>query len=89
MQVFCKGTSGYAETECCVCGKGIVIFWERQSRRERAETLREIQKTLRSHHYNTAGPQAHPQSGFLVPEKEIHFPFSRAAVQGHAPTWAL
>jgi len=67
MQVHCKSTNGNAETHCCVCGQGFVMFWERQSRAARIEALREIQRTLRSHHRTQPGPQAHPQEAFAVP----------------------
>jgi hypothetical protein len=89
MQVLCKSASGKAETQCCVCGQGFVMFWERQSRTERSEALREIQKVLLSHHRKTPGPQAHPTSGFLVPEWNGPIAFSGAAILGNAPSWAL
>ena len=89
MQVLCKSTNGNAEVKCCVCGQGFVLFWERQSRTQRAETLQEIQKTLRGHHQEQADPQVHPQSGFLIPKWDGPVAFSGAAILGHAPTWAL
>jgi hypothetical protein len=89
MQVLCKSTDGNAETHCCICGQGFVMFWERQSRSERAEALREIQQALRSHHHDKAGPDAHPSTGFLVPEWSGPIAASGAAILGHAPTWAL
>jgi hypothetical protein len=89
MQVFCKSTSGNAEVHCCICGQGFVLFWERQSRSERSGVLLEIQKTLRGHHQAKPGPEAHPQSGFLIPELGGPVAFSGAAIPGHAPTWAL
>jgi hypothetical protein len=89
MQVLCKSTNGNSEVQCCVCGQGFVLFWERQSRVERVEALKEIQKTLRSHHETQAGCEAHPQTGFLVPEWNGPTAFSGAAILGHAPTWAL
>ena len=45
MQVLCKSTNGNAETHCCVCGQGFVMFWERQSRAERIQVMKEIQNT--------------------------------------------
>jgi hypothetical protein len=90
MQVLCKSTSGTGEFNCPVCGQGFVAFWERQSRAERAEALREIQLALRAHHAKLAGPQAHPQSGFLIPEWNGRMTYSGAAMLGNAPpTWAL
>jgi hypothetical protein len=89
MQVLCKSTNGNAEVHCCVCGQGFVLFWERQSRQERAEALNEIQKTLRGHHSRQAGPEAHPRTGFLVPDWNGPVADSGAAILGHAPTWAL
>jgi len=89
MQVLCKSTNGNAETHCCVCGQGFVMFWERQSRSERMEARSEIQKTLRSHHYNQAGPEAHPPDGFLVPEWNGPIAASGAAILGQAPSWEL
>lgn len=89
MQVLCKSTDGNAEIRCCVCGQGFVLFWERQSRSERTDCLNEIQKVLRGHHHDEAGPDAHPHAGFLVPEWGGPIAFSGAAILGHAPTWAL
>ena len=89
MQVLCKITGGSAETQCPVCSQGFIMFWERQSRMERGEALREIQKILLSHHRMTAGPQAHPTAGFLVSQWNGPIAFSGAAILGNAPTWAL
>jgi hypothetical protein len=68
MQVLCKKTNGNAETHCCVCGQGFVIFWDRQSRTERIAAMHEIQHVLRNHHRNKAGPEAHPQDSYAIPE---------------------
>ncbi|MGA2167357.1 MAG: hypothetical protein ABSG62_04045 [Terracidiphilus sp.] len=89
MQVLCKSTNGSAETHCCVCGQGFVMFWDRQSRPERQEAQREIQKTLRQHHRNQKGLEAHPNGGFLVPEWNGSVAASGAAILGHVPSWAL
>ena len=89
MQVLCKGTKGNSEVQCCVCGQGFVMFWERQSRAERAEAIHEIQETLRNHHRNHHGPEAHPAGGFLVPEWNGPIAYSAAAMLGHPPSWAL
>ncbi|MGA2807886.1 MAG: hypothetical protein ABSE87_07100 [Terracidiphilus sp.] len=89
MQVLCKSTNGNAEAHCCVCGQGFIMFWERQTRMDRAEARREIQKVLLGHHENGASPQAHPKGGFLVPQWDGPIAFSGAAVPGSVPSWSL
>lgn len=89
MQVLCKSSSGGAAICCSVCGQGFALYWERQSRQERAAAMQEIAKTLRGHHSKNAGPAAHPDRGFLVPERNAPHEFSGASVLGHAPSWAL
>lgn len=89
MQVLCKSTTGNAECHCCVCGEGFVMFWERQSRSERARALHDIQETLRRHHREHPGLHAHPQGGFLVPEWNGPIAFSAAALLGNVPVWEL
>ncbi|HKF47772.1 MAG TPA: hypothetical protein VKB38_10480 [Terracidiphilus sp.] len=89
MQVFCRSSNGTADVCCSVCGQGFALHWERQTKLERAQALDEIAKALRGHHYNIAGPEAHPQRGFLVPERSGTATFSGAAVGGNAPSWAL
>jgi hypothetical protein len=89
MQVLCKSTNGNAETHCCVCGQGFVMFWERQSLKERIELMREIQHTLRHQHRNRPGSEAHPSAGFMVPEWNGSDAGSEAAFHANAPTWAF
>ena len=89
MQVLCKSSNETADTCCSVCGQGFALYWERQTRSERAQALREIDKELRKHHYNQAGPEAHPTRVVLVPEWKGHVAFSGAAILGNAPSWAL
>ena len=89
MQVLCKKTTGNAEMYCCVCGQGFVMFWERQSRKERVEAIREIQLTLRHLHRNQRSPEAHPNGVFPVPDWSSSVTASGPAMLGHAPTWAL
>lgn len=89
MQVLCKSTNGLAETHCSICGQGFVMFWERQSRADRIECMRELQKTLRHQHRNQKGAEAHPNGGFLVPEWASSNSASGAAILGQAPSWAL
>jgi hypothetical protein len=89
MQVLCKSIADSPEVCCPVCGQGFVLFWERQSRAERAMALREIARTLRSHHGKLSSPDAHPQRGFVVPDWNGPIAFSGAAILGNAPSWAL
>ncbi len=65
------------------------MFWERQSRTQRAEAQREIQEALRRHHRDHSGAQAHPKAGFLVPESSGIFAFSGAPMMGGVPVWDL
>lgn len=89
MQVLCKATDGNAETHCCVCGQGFVMFWDRQSYNERIAALHEIQETLRRQHRNTQGAEAHPRESFPVPELSGPRDFVGTAAPGTAPTWDL
>ena len=65
------------------------MFWERQSRKERIAALHEIQETLRRHHQVAAGPDAHPNGSFCVPEWDSAAVFSGAVLAGAAPDWDL
>jgi hypothetical protein len=65
------------------------MFWERQSRAERIETMKEIQNTLRHQHRNRRGKEAHPSGSFLVPEWNSSDAGAGASIQGKAPSWAL
>lgn len=89
MQVLCKSSQDAAGIRCSVCGQGFALYWERQSKAERSKAVEEIAKTLRSHHTKDAGPAAHPDRGFLVPEWNGPIAFSGAAILGSAPSWAL
>ena len=89
MQLLCKSTNEAADTCCGVCGQGFTIVWERQTRTERAQALREVAKTLRKHHYRIAGPEAHPRHGFAVTDAGSSADFSEAADFGGVPSWAL
>lgn len=89
MQVLCKSSEQTGDICCSVCGQSFFLFWERQSRMERNQAMHEIANTLRSHHENNAGPDAHPVRGFLVPRWDGPIAFSGAAILGNAPSWAL
>jgi hypothetical protein len=89
MQVLCKKANGNAETHCCVCGQGFVMFWDRQSRNERIAALHEIQETLRRHHRNASGSEVHPKDSFPVPEWNGGGAFSRSETPVTAPVLDL
>ncbi len=89
MRVLCKKIDGNAETHCCVCGQGFVMFWDRQSRNERIAALHEIQEVLRRHHRNGPGPEAHPKEGFPVPEWSGAGASPGLAARGTVPSWDL
>jgi len=89
MQVLCKSHETVVETRCGVCGQGFALYWERQTKMERAEALREIARTLREHHKDGLGMDVHPVKGFLVPAWDGPVAFSGAALLGSAPSWAL
>jgi hypothetical protein len=89
MQVLCKKTDGNAETHCCVCGQGFVMFWDRQSRNDRMAALHEVQQILRRHHRNGAGPEAHPKETFTVPEWSGNSKATDPSAHDTVPTWDL
>jgi hypothetical protein len=89
MQVLCKSTVDSPDLCCPVCGHGFALLWERQSRAERSIALRQIAAALRGHHDKLSSPDAHPQRGFIVPDRNGPTTFSGAATLGHAPSWAL
>lgn len=86
MQVVCKKTGGNAELHCCVCGQGFVVFWERQSARERMAARHEIQESLRRQHRGSSGREAHPEGSFLIPEGNAS---ASLVPPGNAPAWGL
>ena len=89
MQVLLKSTEAAAETRCTICGQGFVMFWERQTKMERAESMRAVETALRHHHHAGGGPNVHPVKGFLVPAWDGPIAVSGAAILGNAPVWAL
>ena len=89
MQVLCKATNGNAETFCSICGQGFVMFWDRQSRTERAAALREIQEALRHHHRSASGPEVHPTAAFPVPDWNGTAVHKDEDVSGSAPSWGF
>jgi len=68
MQIQFRSTDQNANTHCCVCGQGFELTWERRPVAEVTKVLFEIQKNLCNHHQEQTGPQAHPESGVLIPD---------------------
>jgi hypothetical protein len=64
MQVLCKATNGNAEIHCGVCGQGFILFWERESLRERTAVMGEMQETFRREHRRSPGRDAHLNGSF-------------------------
>jgi len=81
MQVQFRSTDQNANTHCCVCGQGFELTWERRTVPEVTKVLFEIQKNLCNHHREHTGPQAHPESGVLMPEWNPAMPVRRAEIQ--------
>ena len=65
------------------------MFWERQSRTERIELMKEIQHALRYQHRINKSAEAHPSGSFLVPDLAGVHTGSATADQGQVPSWAL
>lgn len=89
MQVVCKSTQEAAEIHCSVCGQGFALIWEQQSKIERAEAMRAIDKAMRSHHWNQGRPGAHPVRCFTVETSQEPIAASGHTTFGYAPRWAL
>lgn len=82
MQVLCKPCESSADLQCPICGRGFQLYWERTSREQQLDALREIQQTLRDHHTCPAG--THPDSAFTIPPWSGQPQFSAAALLGGA-----
>lgn len=89
MQILCRSSREVVDVSCSVCGQGFAVEWERQTKLERSQALVEIGRTLRSHHREIPGREAHPQRGFVVTEGNGPGAYSGAAIGGNAPSWAL
>jgi len=68
MQVLCKASNSASDIRCNVCGQGFLVYWTRTSATERNFAREEIVQALRSHHKDVDSADAHPASGFNVPE---------------------
>ena len=89
MQVYCRKAKGTSELNCCVCGQGYVIFWDRQTTTERAVVRAEIQELLRRQHRNTHACEAHLLYEFSVPEWQSPFQNETPVAMGDVPAWEL
>lgn len=89
MQVICRSTNKHPETRCCICGQGFVIFWERESRAQRRESLFEIQKILCNHHRQNEGPLVHPQHDFAILQLNGSMAGAGEAIRGQSPSMAM
>ena len=84
MQVLCKPCESSADLRCPVCGRGFQLYWERSSRDQQLDSIREIQQTLRDHHAGAGPDGAHPDSAFNIPAWSGAPQFSAAALLGGA-----
>jgi hypothetical protein len=89
MQVLCKASNSASDIRCNICGQGFLLYWTRTSPAERSSARDEIMQALRRHHANTDFAEAHPTSGFNVPEWGGEARASAAALLGNAPAWAV
>ncbi|MDE1163555.1 MAG: hypothetical protein PW792_16650 [Acidobacteriaceae bacterium] len=87
MQVLCKASETASDVRCEVCGQGFHVYWTRTSAPERDRRRAEILESLRQQHA-TGAAEAHPQTGFHLPEWNGDPRFSAAALLGNAPAWA-
>jgi hypothetical protein len=89
MQALCKPSNTATDIHCNVCGQGFALYWSRTSLEEREAAREKIAEALALHHATTDSAQAHPRSGFNVPEWQGLARFSGAALLGGAEAWAI
>jgi len=89
MQVLCKLSNTVSDVRCKVCGQGFLVYWSRSSRDEQEATRRQVIEALERHHTSTDSAQAHPRSGFTVPDWSGLARFSGAALLGGADNWSV
>ena len=89
MQVLCKASNTASDVRCNVCGQGFLVYWTRTSVAEREAKRAEITQSLREQHHSSDMPNAHPRTGFHLPEWHGEPRFSAAALLGNAPNWAI
>jgi hypothetical protein len=83
-QVLCKLSNEASDVRCTICGQGFLVYWSRFSRAEQDASRRLIQESLRSQHAHSLASgeatEAHPRTGFNVPEWTGMPDFSAAAL---------
>lgn len=89
MQVLCKLSNTVSDVRCKVCGQGFLVYWSRSSRPEQEATRRQVVEALERHHSTTSSSQAHPRTGFNVPDWSGLARFSGAALLGGADNWSV
>jgi hypothetical protein len=89
MQVLCKLSNTVSDVRCKVCGQGFLVYWSRTSRAEQNETRRHVIEALELHHTSSQTENAHPRTGFNVPEWSGTPRYSGAALLGGAENWSV
>ena len=89
MQVLCKASNSASDIRCNVCGQGFLVYWTRTSNTERSFARDGIMQALRGHHKDVDSADAHPTSGFNVPEWGGEAHASAAALLGNASSPAV
>jgi hypothetical protein len=89
MQVLCKTSNTVSDVRCKVCGQGFLVYWSRSSRTEQEATRRHVIEALAKQHTSSSNANAHPKTGFNVPDWSGLPAFSGAALLGGANNWSL
>lgn len=89
MQVLCKASNNASDIRCNICGQGFLVYWTRTSTTEQNFARDGIMHALRGHHKDVDSADAHPTSGFNVPEWGGEAHASAAALLGNAPAGAV
>jgi len=89
MQVLCKLSNTVSDVRCKVCGQGFLVYWSRTSRAEQETTRRQVLEALELHHSSSQTQDAHPKTGFNVPQWAGSARYSGAALLSGAEDWSL
>ena len=86
MQALCIVTADETcDVQCSCCGQRYSVYYARQDRGEREETLSLIHQVLAEHHLRNPLSTAHPGDAFNVPAWSGPAHASAAALLGGAP----